>query len=207
MGEAIIVMNNEDGITLTQVLILLVIILVICAISTYIFNQHIKTEGETSIKANMLVIQGKCNVSKEKADIVSTQEQTNTTGNKVEIAEEESKIYGQKISEIKDSDEIIKAFLPLGILNESEYDSYYALSDSDLQSLKVDFINEKGAYYLVNYDTGEVIYTLGIDDIYKLSDMINGVDINRNAVVEEEPEETDEATEDTGESTETQTTE
>ena len=90
-------MNKEDGITLTQVLILLVIILIICAVSTYIFNQHVKTEGETSIKANMLVIQGKCNVSKEKAEIVSTQEQSNTTGNKVEIAEEESRIYGKKV--------------------------------------------------------------------------------------------------------------
>ena len=63
-------MNKEDGITLTQVLVLLVIILIICAVSTFIFNQKIKTEGETSIKANMLVIQGKCNVSKEKADLV-----------------------------------------------------------------------------------------------------------------------------------------
>ena len=110
-------MNKEDGITLTQVLILLVIILIICAVSTYIFNQHIKSEGETSIKANMLVIQGKCNVSKEKADIVSTQEQANTVGNKVEIAEEESRIYGQKISEKKDNDEIIKQFLTLNIIN------------------------------------------------------------------------------------------
>ena len=84
-------MNKEAGITLTQVLVLLVIILIVCAVTTIIFNQKLKTEGETSIKANMLVLQGKCNVSKEKADIVSTQEQSKTNGKKVEIAEEEFK--------------------------------------------------------------------------------------------------------------------
>ena len=187
-------MNKEDGITLTQVLILLVIILIICAVTTYIFHQHVKTEGETSIKANMLVIQGKCNVSKEKADIVSTQEQANTVGNKVEIAEEESRIYGSKISDIKDNDEIIKKFLTLNIINEEDYESYYVLSNDDLDGLKVDFHNEKGAYYIVNYETGEVIYTSGLDGKYKVSEMVNDVGVETYIEVEES-EETEETTE------------
>lgn len=185
-------MKREDGITLTQVLILLVIILIICAVSTYIFNQHLKAEGETDIKANMLVIQGKCNVSKEKADIVSTQEQSNTTGNKVEIAEEESRIYGKKISELKDSDEIVKAFLALNIIKEDEYESFYVLSDSDLEGLKIDFVNEKGAYYIVNYESGEVIYTGGIEGKYKISEMVNDVKINTVQEVKEEESSQDE---------------
>ena len=193
-------MKREDGITLTQVLILLVIILIICAVSTYIFNQHMKTEGETDIKANMLVIQGKCNVSKEKADIVSTQEQSNTTGNKVEIAEEESRIYGKKISELKDSDEIVKAFLALNIIKEDEYESFYVLSDSDLEGLKIDFVNEKGAYYIVNYESGEVIYTGGIEGKYKVSEMVNDVKINTVQEVKEEESSQDETQ--TGETTE-----
>lgn len=185
-------MKREDGISLTQVLILLVIILIICAVSTYIFNQHMKAEGETDIKANMLVIQGKCNVSKEKADIVSTQEQSNTTGNKVEIAEEESRIYGKKISELKDSDEIVKAFLELNIIKEDEYESFYVLSDSDLEGLKIDFVNEKGAYYIVNYESGEVIYTGGIEGKYKVSEMVNDVKINTVQEVKEEESSQDE---------------
>jgi len=193
-------MKREDGITLTQVLILLVIILIICAVSTYIFNQHMKAEGETDIKANMLVIQGKCNVSKEKADIVSTQEQSNTTGNKVEIAEEESRIYGKKISELKDSDEIVKAFLALNIIKEDEYESFYVLSDSDLEGLKIDFVNEKGAYYIVNYESGEVIYTGGIEGKYKVSEMVNDVKINTVQEVKEEESSQDETQ--TGETTE-----
>ena len=197
-------MSKEDGITLTQVLILLVIILIICAISTYIFNQHMKAEGETDIKANMLVIQGKCNVSKEKAEIVSTQEQSNTTGNKVEIAEEESRIYGKKISELKDSDDIVKSFLELNVIKEEEYESFYVLSDSDLEGLKVDFSNEKGSYYIVNYESGEVIYTAGIEGKYKVSEMVNDVVINQVQEIkeeEEQPEET-ETESDTGETTE-----
>ena len=185
-------MKREDGISLTQVLILLVIILIICAVSTYIFNQHMKAEGETDIKANMLVIQGKCNVSKEKADIVSTQEQSNTTGNKVEIAEEESRIYGKKISELKDSDEIVKAFLELNIIKEDEYESFYVLSDSDLEGLKIDFVNEKGAYYIVNYESGEIIYTGGIEGKYKVSEMVNDVKINTVQEVKEEESSQDE---------------
>ena len=197
-------MNKEDGITLTQVLILLVIILIICAVSTYIFNQHVKTEGETSIKANMLVIQGKCNVSKEKAEIVSTQEQSNTTGNKVEIAEEESRIYGKKVSELKDSDDIVKSFLELNVIKEEEYESFYVLSDSDLEGLKVDFSNEKGSYYIVNYESGEVIYTAGIEGKYKVSEMVNDVVINSVQEIkeEEEQQEETETESDTGETTE-----
>ena len=197
-------MNKEDGITLTQVLILLVIILIICAVSTYIFNQHVKTEGETSIKANMLVIQGKCNVSKEKAEIVSTQEQSNTTGNKVEIAEEESRIYGKKVSELKDSDDIVKSFLELNVIKEEEYESFYVLSDSDLEGLKVDFSNEKGSYYIVNYESGEVIYTAGIEGKYKVSEMVNDVVINpvQEIKEEEEQQEETETESDTGETTE-----
>lgn len=168
-------MNKEAGITLTQVLVLLVIILIVCAVTTIIFNQKLKAEGETSIKANMLVLQGKCNVSKEKADIVSTQEQSKTNGKKVEIAEEEFKKYGQKVSEAKETNSVIQSFLSLNILKESEYESYYVLYDDDLKSLKVDFTNKKGAYYIVNYDNGEVIYTSGIEGKYKVSEMVNEV--------------------------------
>ena len=168
-------MNKEAGITLTQVLVLLVIILIGCAVTTIIFNQKLKIEGETSIKANMLVLQGKCNVSKEKADIVSTQEQSKTNGKKVEIAEEEFKKYGQKVSEAKETNSVIQSFLSLNILKESEYESYYVLYDDDLKSLKVDFTNKKGAYYIVNYDNGEVIYTSGIEGKYKVSEMVNEV--------------------------------
>lgn len=168
-------MNKEAGITLTQVLVLLVIILIVCAVTTIIFNQKLKIEGETSIKANMLVLQGKCNVSKEKADIVSTQEQSKTNGKKVEIAEEEFKKYGQKVSEAKETNSVIQSFLSLNILKESEYESYYVLYDDDLKSLKVDFTNKKGAYYIVNYDNGEVIYTSGIEGKYKVSEMVNEV--------------------------------
>ena len=168
-------MKKEAGITLTQVLVLLVIILIVCAVTTIIFNQKLKTEGETSIKANMLVLQGKCNVSKEKADIVSTQEQSKTNGKKVEIAEEEFKKYGQKVSEAKETNSVIQSFLSLNILKESEYESYYVLYDDDLKSLKVDFTNKKGAYYIVNYDNGEVIYTSGIEGKYKVSEMVNEV--------------------------------
>ena len=145
----------------------------------------------------MLVIQGKCNVSKEKADIVSTQEKTNTTGNKVEIAEEESKIYGQKVSELKDNDEIVKKFIELNIINENEYESYYVLSNSDLEGLKVDFLNEKGAYYIVNYETGEVIYTSGVEGKYKVSEMVNDVEIKTTVeeIKDEEPADEGETTE------------
>ena len=49
------------------------------------------------------------------------------------------------------------------------------LYDDDLKSLKVDFTNKKGAYYIVNYDNGEVIYTSGIEGKYKVSEMVNEV--------------------------------
>ena len=68
------------------------------------------------------------------------------------------------------------------------------LYDNDLESLKVDFLNEKGAYYIVNYETGEVIYTSGINGKYKVSEMVNEV---VNSVSE------DTGTDEVGEETET----
>ncbi len=165
-------MVDEKGMSLTGVLVLLIILLVIISVTTIIFNHSIQNGAKEEIKSNMLLIQGKCNVTKEKVDIVTTQEASKTTGEKVEIQQTEAIMYGRKVSDIKDNDPIVSEFLTKGILTEKEYETFYVLYDADLEALSLTFKNEEGALYIVNYETGEVIYTAGIDEKYKISDMV-----------------------------------
>lgn len=173
---------DEKGITLRTVLFMLIAILVIISIFFFFFNNYLDKQDSENIKANMLVIQGKCKVSKEKSDIKTVQDKTSTDGAKVDIPEDETIIYGKKVSELKDSDEIIKQFLTLNIINDNEQEQFYVLADDDLEKMECDFKNEPGAYYLVNYSNGEVIITSGVDGKYKISEMVDDKVTDSNMV-------------------------
>ena len=71
----------------------------------------------------------------------------------------------------KINDSIINDFVSKKIITESEYEDYYVLSDEDLKKLEINVENEENSYYLVNYKSGEVIITSGIDGKYKLSEI------------------------------------
>ena len=71
----------------------------------------------------------------------------------------------------KTVDEIIEEFKNLNIVSESDYDKYYVLEDGDLESLGLNFKNEKNARYLINYDAREVAITCGYQGQYLLSQM------------------------------------
>lgn len=71
----------------------------------------------------------------------------------------------------------IEEFKTLGVIEENEenYDSYYVWSQQVLDELSVNVKLAENEYYIVNYDTNEVITTKGIKigDViyYKLSDI------------------------------------
>lgn len=172
-------MKRENGLGTIGVIIL--IIFIIASIGTiYYYIQKSNEETEKSdIYSNMLLIQGACKVFKE-----------SSTANK-----EEDALVGIKLSEFKDNenenennegedeeqnkvdeenekkeDQIISNFKKTEVISSEDYEKYYVLTDEDLSKLNIDVKNEKDCYYLINYDSNEVIITKGYQGKYKLSE-------------------------------------
>lgn len=86
-------------------------------------------------------------------------------------SKDESNAKNENTSEEKTDEnidkEIIKEFLSKEIIKEN-YDKFYVLTDKDLESLQIKVVNEKDAYYIVNYESNEVYITKEFDGKYKL---------------------------------------
>ena len=127
-------------------------------LSTFKSEEQIKQEAEEAAK---------------KAAEENGENKENTEGEqKTEIAAtEEKKEEKNDPDRVKGVAEIVEEFKKLNIVSESDYDKYYVLEDVDLESLGLDFRNEKNARYLINYDTREVAITCGYEGQYLLSQM------------------------------------
>ena len=150
-------MNTEKGMGIIAIIIS---VLVIVAIAIFAYNFVVNTADEQKledIRANMLLIQGKCKILQETTKVNNNQEG----------------LKGRKLSEIQD-DRIISEFLNRNIIDSTNLDKYYALSNDDLTSMELDIQNEENSYYVVNYEDNTVYitkgYTVGDSEevIYKL---------------------------------------
>ena len=185
-------MNYESGrISMKMVFVMIVIIIAVAVVAVVNFSQKRDVKDENRIKADMLLVQGAC----------KTLKQNQTALKKSDM------IVGYAISEIGDANKELAEFKKLGIIPEEDYSKYFILDDDCLNKLKIDVSNEKGSYYLINYDTFEVIITKGIDGKYKLSEMKldekeEEKDKNKveNKTKTETTEQTEEKTEESGES-------
>lgn len=147
-------MKKESGLNMISVIVIICIIIAMVAITVLKVRNDIKTEDVKEIKSNMLLIQGASKVAKQNSVAKKT----------------EDPLVGTKLNQIENN-EIISRFKELNIIEESQYEKYYMLSNEDLEKLNIKVWNEENAYYLVNYDENEVIITSGINGKYKLSDM------------------------------------
>ena len=150
-------MNTEKGMGIIEIIIS---VLVIVAIAIFAYNFVVNTADEQKIediRTNMLLIQGRCKILQETTKVNNNQEG----------------LKGRKLSEIQD-DRIISEFLNRNIIDSTNLDKYYALSNDDLTSMELDIQNEENSYYVVNYEDNTVYitkgYTVGDSEevIYKL---------------------------------------
>lgn len=150
-------MKAEKGMGIIAIIIS---VLVIVAIAIFAYNFVVNTADEQKIediRTNMLLIQGKCKILQETTKVNNNQEG----------------LKGRKLSEIQD-DRIISEFLNRNIIDSTNLDKYYALSNDDLTSMELDIQNEENSYYVVNYEDNTVYitkgYTVGDSEevIYKL---------------------------------------
>ena len=154
--------KSEKGISL----IILVLTVIILAIITSITIEEIgglmrKVRLET-IGTDLLLVQAKAKVIAEKAS----------------FNDDEALLKGQQLNEITENDSI-DSLKENGIISEEEthYDKYYVWNKQTIEELDLGITEmEDTDFFIVNYETEEVIYPIGYDHTdgntyYKLTEI------------------------------------
>ena len=154
------------------IVMILFIILIVATIVYFVRIQYHEARIET-IKTDMLQVQWKIK------DYIDKQT----------VKGEEKQYLGTKLSEMR-NDSILQEFLSNNILSESEYEKYYVLKDENLATAGLEITNYQDSYFIINYETYEVIVSKGCkysekEILYKLSDIIAKTNDEANIVVNE----------------------
>lgn len=154
-------MKSNKGMGIIQLIIMISIIILIIALSIYFIKMKYNDAKVQTIKTDMLQVQWKLKDYMDKQTVKG----------------EEKEYLGTKVSQLKD-ETLIKEFITKNVITEEEYEKYYVLSDEDLSKAELGITNYENSYYLVNYETYEIIITKGCkytknEILYKLSDIEN----------------------------------
>lgn len=189
-------MRKEKIRSLIGLFIFICIIFAAMGMFYRIFKEKRQYLDESNVKSSMLLIQGACKVIYEDSIMKNDTE----------------KLIGTKISEMENNDEIdksiIEEFKEKKLIEETDYEKYFILTDDNLEALGMYFKNEKESYYIIGYEKDDVIITKGFNGKYRLSE-INLAEQDTNAENAgsdsedntEEENEDKEASEDSDEST------
>lgn len=166
-------MKKNKGMGMIQLIVMILfIILIVATIVYFVRIQYHEARIET-IKTDMLQVQWKIK------DYIDKQT----------VKGEEKQYLGTKLSEMR-NDSILQEFLSNNILSESEYEKYYVLKDENLATAGLEITNYQDSYFIINYETYEVIVSKGCkysekEILYKLSDIIAKTNDEANIVVNE----------------------
>lgn len=149
-------MRNSKGVTLIVMVLAIVIIAIIIFVGMQHVNDYIAQQRIEDIKAAMLSIQGVVTNINNKHTV---DEQTNALiGSKLDL---ENNTTGYNITE-----ELKNSLLSV------ENTNLYILSQEELNNHGIkDIIINNNEFYVVDYNSGEIFYSLGINGKYKLSEM------------------------------------
>lgn len=159
-------MKSNKGMGYIQVIIIIAFIAMLVASSIYYVRMKLNEEYIETIKTNMLLIEWRVREYKDKKKAEG----------------EEITYIGTKVSDVLE-DPLIIPILEKNVISSDEYDNYYVLKDSDLEALSLEITNEENSYYIIDYETLDIIITKGCsykDDqtLYRLSDIKNGYESN-----------------------------
>lgn len=149
-------MKNEKGIALIGLVIVVLLTAVALFAGTNYLKEYVNNQKNEDIKANMLAIQTVITNVKNK----HTVDETNNilVGTKLDLENNET---GYTIS-----DEFKNVLLSL------ENAELYILNTEELNNLGVKNIEiNNTAFYVVDYNSEEILYSLGVNGVYKLSEM------------------------------------
>ena len=146
-------LNNEKGLGLIGVCILIVFIVVVALFIGLNIKNIIQKENKSDVTSDMLLIQGACKVKKDSSDV---EKNTNELVGNTEINGIDKKV--------------IYDFLDKNIIIDN-FDKYYVLTNDDLAKLKLDVKNQEGAYYIINYETNDVLTTKDVNGDYYVNNI------------------------------------
>lgn len=149
-------MKNEKGIALIGLVIVVLLTAVVLFAGTNYLKEYVNNQKNEDIKANMLAIQTVITNVKNK----HTVDETNNilVGTKLDLENNET--------EYTISEEFKNVLLSL------ENAELYILNTEELNSLGVKNIEVNNtAFYVVDYNSEEILYSLGVNGVYKLSEM------------------------------------
>ena len=148
-------MKSQRGIALVALILVIIVIGIVVFIGFKYANNYIENEEKEDIKTTMLTIQGKI-TNKQKKHIVV--ERKSLKGTKIDLENNQT--------EYNINEELKKSLLTI------ENPELYILNEDELNELGVkDIVINDTEFYVVEYNTKEVFYSLGVNGKYKLSEM------------------------------------
>ena len=109
-------------------------------------------------------------------DILLVKTKTETVKVKNTVNSEENPLLGYQLNQLPENINI-DSFKAKNIIKEDEYEKYYLLDSECLEKMDLkELVNKHPGYYIVNYETFEVVYTEGYTNkegvfCYKISDL------------------------------------
>lgn len=149
-------MKSEKGIALIGLVILVIFTAVVLFAGTKYIKEYVNNQKNEDIKANMLAIQTVITNVKNK----HTVDETNNI------------LIGVKLDLENNETEYVISEDFKNTLSTIENANFYILNSDELNNLGVKNIEiSNTAFYVVDYNSEEVLYSLGVNGIYKLSEM------------------------------------
>lgn len=148
-------MKSQRGIALVAIILVIIVIGIVVFIGFKYANNYIENEEKEDIKTTMLTIQGKITNIQNKHIV---DESNSLKGTKIDLENNQT--------EYNINEELKKSLLTI------ENPELYILNEDELNELGVkDIVINDTEFYVVEYNTKEVFYSLGVNGKYKLSEM------------------------------------
>ena len=167
-------MKQEKGLSLIALIIIIVIVAIAVVIGIKNAKKYIEKEKNEDIKTTMLQIQAKIT----------------EIGNKHTVDEEANSLVGEVFDlestelEYNVSDELRY------VLEHLDEPELYILTQENIDSMSIKNVNiDKDIFYIVDYNSNDVFYSLGINGVYSLIEMEGKKEEAQETEIEENEEE------------------
>lgn len=140
-------MKKQNGMSYIMLILWIIVIIAVGVIGVRLLSNESKKRKIENIATDMLLVQGKIKVISQEN----------------EMNEEESPLIGKKLSENLE-DTKVKNLIDKKIITEEgeALEKYYIIDSEAIITLNLED-NLNGEYYIVNYETYEIIYSKGIE--------------------------------------------
>lgn len=142
-------LKNEHGITLTILVVTIIVILILASVGIYNSEYLVRDTKAKSIISNMYLVKGKVETIYEEYQFSANAELLIGT----QVAQGEISLFPSKYG---------------AVLDNNTKDFWYTWNKENLETvgLSPEMLSNDEVKYIVNYATGEVIYTKGIKNKY-----------------------------------------